>query len=336
MPMKKLINDTAHYVDEALAGMLVAHPSHYATAADCGRVIVRKTQKPQGRVGVVSGGGFGHLPLFAGYVGTGLLDSCAVGEVFAGPAGNDVAVALRAADHGAGVLSVLGNYGGDRMTFEMQTELLRASGVEADIVIVNDDVASADPGEAEKRRGVAGIVYAFKIAGAAAEAGLPLQEVKRIAQRAVDNTRSIGVALGACTIPHTGKPSFDLAGDAIEMGMGIHGEQGVWRGALRSADDLADEMLDRLLADMPVHPGDRIALLCNSLGATPVEELYILYNRIAARLEGQKLDIAECRIGHYATSMEMAGASLSIIRLDDELAGLLAAPCACPFWSDAL
>lgn len=332
MPMKKLINDPAQYVDEALAGMLLANPGHYAVAPQSPRVIVREQQKDRGKVGIVSGGGFGHLPLFAGYVGPGLLDSCAVGEVFAGPAGNDVAAALREADRGAGVLSVLGNYGGDRMTFEMQTELLRASGIEADILLVNDDVASADPSDAEKRRGVAGVAYAFKIAGAAAEAGLPLNDVKRVTQRAIDNTRSVGVALGACTIPQTGKPTFELAGDAIEMGMGIHGEQGVWRGALRPANELADEMLDRLLADIALNSNDRIAVLCNSLGATPIEELYILYKRISARLEEQNIQIVEPRIGHYATSMEMAGASLSILKLDEELAGLLRAPCKCPFW----
>lgn len=335
MPMKKLINDPANYVDEALTGMRLANPGNYAVASSSDRVIVREKPKDAGKVGICSGGGFGHLPLFAGYVGSGLLDSCAVGEVFAGPAGNDVASALKAADRGAGVLSVLGNYGGDRMTFEMQTELLQTSGIEADIVIVNDDVASANPDEADKRRGVAGVVFAFKIAGAAAEQGMPLSEVTRVTQNSVNNTRSIGVALGPCYIPQAGKQTFELGDDAIEMGMGIHGEQGIWRGQLRTANELADEMLDRLLVDLPLHSNDRVAVLCNSLGATPVEELYIVYKQIAARLDALHVEILNPRVGHYATSMEMAGASLSIMKLDKELSGLLSAPCVCPFWSSS-
>jgi dihydroxyacetone kinase-like protein len=332
--MKKLINAPEAYVDEAVAGMVAAFPGAYALCPASKRVVVRKSPKASGKVGLVSGGGFGHLPLFAGYVGEGFLDSCAVGNVFAGPAGDDVLAALKAADRGAGVLSVLGNYGGDRMTFEMQTEMLRMGDVAAEIVIVNDDVASAEPAEAGKRRGVAGLLFAFKVAGAAAEAGLPLAEVKRVTQKAIDATRSIGVALGPCYIPTAGMPTFDLPAESIEMGMGIHGEQGVWRGALKPADALTDEMLDRLLADMPLKSGDRVSVLCNSLGATPIEELFILYRHVAARLGGLGVAIVAPKVGHYATSMEMAGASLSFIRLDDELAGHLAAPAGCPFWNN--
>lgn len=332
--MKKLINEPVDYVDEALQGMLLANAGCYALSQESRRVVTRVEFKEEAKVGIVSGGGFGHLPLFAGYVGKGFLDTCAVGDVFAGPAGNDVAVALKAADKGAGILSVLGNYGGDRMTFEMQTELLRSSGVEAGIVVVNDDIASASKFESSKRRGVAGVVFAFKIAGAAAEAGLPLDEVKRITKKAIDNTRSIGVALGPCFIPQAGKPTFELENDTIEMGMGIHGEQGVWRGNLKSANDLANEMVDRLVSDISLNVGDQVAVLCNSFGATPIEELYIVYRQVASRLEGLGVEPTKILVGHYATSMEMAGASLSFMKLDNELTQYFDAPAICPFWNN--
>lgn len=330
--MKKIINQPEAYVDEVLQGMTLAHPKDYKLSTNSTRVLLRPEAKIKGKVGIVSGGGFGHLPLFTGYIGQGLLDSCAVGDVFAGPAGDDVAVSLQEADFGAGTLCILGNYGGDRMTFEMQSELARMSGADIETVIVNDDVASADASEIDKRRGVAGIVWAFKIAGAAAENGLCLADIKQVTQKAIDNTRSIGVALGSCVIPQVGKPTFDLPDDEIEMGMGIHGEQGVWRGALKSADDLTDEMLERLLADLPLLKGDKITVLCNSLGATPMEELYIMFRRITERFQKLEIEIVQPLIGHYATSMEMAGASISIMKLDQELTEYLAAPADCPFW----
>ena len=332
--MKKLINDPNNYVDQSLEGMIAAHPKIYRFGSSSPRVIARCVRKPEGKVGIVSGGGFGHIPLFAGYVGRGLLDSCAVGDVFAGPAGNDVKAALEEADQGSGVLSVLGNYGGDKMTFEMQSELIRASGIDAEIVIVNDDVASAEPQEADKRRGVAGVVLVFKIAGAAAEAGLSLQEVKRLAQKAIANVRSIGVALRACTIPQVGKPTFDLGPDQVEMGMGIHGERGVWRGPLTNANALADEIVDRLLEDLPLKSGDQSAILCNSLGATPIEEIYILYRRIAQRFKDLEVNLVAPKTGHYATSMEMAGSSVTLMKLDDELCSFLLANANCPFWEN--
>lgn len=332
--MKKLINDPEDYVDQSLEGMIAAHPAIYRFGETTTRVVARRDKKSKGKVGVVSGGGYGHLPLFAGYVGQGFLDTCAVGDVFAGPAGDDVKAALEEANHDGGVLSVVGNYGGDRMTFQMQTQLIQASGVDAEIVIVNDDVASAEKVEADKRRGVAGVVLVFKIAGAAAEAGLSLSEVKRLAQKAIDNTRSVGIALGACTIPQVGKPTFDLDENEVEMGMGIHGEQGVWRGSLKTADALADEMVGRLIEDMPLSSGEEATVLCNSLGATPIEELYILFRGVTARLEDINVKLVAPKVGHYATSMEMAGASLSLMKLDDELRSLLLAEAVCPFWEN--
>lgn len=330
--MKKVINDPEQYVAEALEGLICAHPGVYAQSGKTGRVIVRRTPKPAGKVGVASGGGFGHLPLFAGYVGEGFLDACAVGDVFAGPSMDSVGEALRAADRGAGVLAVIGNYGGDKMAFAMAADLLEAAAIPVETVIVADDVASAPPHEAGKRRGVAGVVLAFKVAGAAAEAGWPLARVAAAARRAVERCRSIGVAVSSCVIPTRGQPTFELDHETIEMGMGIHGEQGVWRGALPSADALADEMLDRLTADQALPAGTRVGVLCNSLGATPIEELYILFRRVAHRLRSMDVTIQQAHVGHYATSMEMAGASLSILALDDELCGLMEAPSACPFW----
>ena len=331
--LKKLINDPANYVDEALAGMVAAHPNVYGLTGATNRVVIRKTPKARGKVGVVTGGGFGHLPLFAGYVGNGFLDACAVGDVFAGPSMDSVGEALKAADRGAGILNVVGNYGGDKMAFAMASEMLQLEGVKIATVIGNDDVASATPAEKDKRRGVAGIVFAFKIAGAAAEAGWPLDRVAAVTQKAVDACRTVGVALSPCTIPTRGEPGFTLDDNTIEMGMGIHGEQGVWRGPLKPADSLVDEMMTRLLDEGTFPAGTKVAVLCNSLGATPIEELFILHRRVAAQLQAGKINIAHALVGPYVTSMEMAGASISLIALDAELQCLLEAPAACPFWT---
>lgn len=329
--MKKLINNPGSYVNDALTGMLCAFPDIYRQYNNRPRVVARAQPKQSGRVGIVSGGGFGHLPLFAGYVGEGLLDSCAVGEVFAGPALDDVLEAHHAADHGGGILRLVGNYGGDKMSFQMAADMLGNGGKLA-TVVVNDDIASAGPHDATKRRGVAGLLYVYKIAGAAAEAGRPLQACADIAQRACDMTRTVGVALSPCTVPTAGKPSFSLADDEAEFGMGIHGERGVWRGPLKTADAIADEMVDRLASDIALVRGDTISVLCNSLGATPLEELLILYRRVFERFSALGVRIVEPVVGHYVTSMEMAGASISLVKLDADLHSLLRAPCKCPFW----
>jgi dihydroxyacetone kinase-like protein len=329
--MKKILNDPQAYVEQMLEGLILAHPQYYARCGD-GRVVKRPDGPRQGKVGIVSGGGSGHLPIFTGYVGKGLLDACAIGEVFSSPAVDQMAEAMRAANGGAGVLRLYGNYGGDRMNFDMAGDMLDMEGVPSTTVLLADDVASAPPAEAEKRRGVAGMVYAYKCAGAAAEAGADLAEVTRIAQKTADSVRSIGAALTSCTVPQAGRPTFTIADDEMEMGMGIHGEPGVWRGKLRPADAIADEMLDHLLADMPLARGERASVLVNSLGATPPEELYILYRVVAARLSGLGVQIVMPLVGRYATSMEMAGASFTLCRLDDELERLLHAPAECAFW----
>ena len=328
--MKKILNDPVDYVDEMLAGLCLAHPEFYAQPAP--RVITRASPPRPGKVGVVTGGGSGHLPVFTGYVGEGLLDAAAIGDVFASPSAEQMAEAMRRADAGAGVLRLYGNYGGDVMNFDMAGEFLSLEDVDSTTVLLADDVASAPPEEADRRRGVAGMVYAFKCAGARAEQMADLAEVTRVAQKTADACRSIGMALTPCIVPQAGRPTFDLGADEMEMGMGIHGEPGIWRAALKPADALTDEMLDRLLADAPLAAGDRASLLVNSLGATPPEELYIIYARACRRLQGLGIRLVQPLVGRFATSMEMAGATLTLCRLDDELEALLRAPAHCAFW----
>ena len=330
--MKKILNQVADYVDEMLGGMTLAHPDIYTQPKR--RVVARASGSTPGKVGLVTGGGSGHLPIFAGYVGKGLLDAASVGDVFASPSAEQMAFACRHAERGAGVLMIYGNYGGDVMNFGMAAEMLELEDeLKTTQVLLADDVASAPPAEATKRRGVAGMVYAFKIAGAAAEERHDLAAVTDIAQRASDACRSIGVALTPCVVPRAGKPTFTLGEDEMEMGMGIHGEPGIWRAPLKPADAIMDEMLDRLLADQPLAKGDHVSVLVNSLGATPPEELYILYRRARQRMDALVIEIVMPLVGRYATSMAMTGATLTICRLDDELEKLLKAPCHCAFWT---
>lgn len=329
--MKKILNHAEHYVDEMLQGLCLAHGEYYQQPVP--RVIVRATPKTAGKVGIVTGGGSGHLPIFTGYVGKGLLDAAAVGDVFASPSSVQMAQAIQYADSGAGVLLLYGNYGGDVMNFDMAVETVEFENeIACRSVVLSDDVASAAPQEQHKRRGVAGMVYAFKLAGAMAETLAPLDEVARIAQKAADACRSIGCALTPCTVPAVGRPTFTLAEDEMEMGMGIHGEPGIWRDKLKSADDIADEMLQRLLDDQPLQSGDEVSLLVNSLGATPLEELYILYRRLHQQLTAQGVRVVMPLVGHYATSMEMTGATLTLCKLDAELKALLLQPANCAYW----
>jgi dihydroxyacetone kinase-like protein len=330
--MKKVMNKPVDYVDELLDGLCTAHPEYFAQPEK--RVIVRAGGAVAGKVGIVTGGGSGHLPVFTGYIGPGLLDACAIGDVFASPSAEQMASAMRHANGGAGVLRLYGNYGGDVMNFDMAGEMLDMEDIRSTTVLLADDVASAPPGEAAKRRGVAGMVFAFKTAGARAEERGTLDEVTAAAQKTADACRSIGFALTPCIVPQAGKPTFTIGDDEMEMGMGIHGEPGIWRDKLKPADAIADEMLDRLLQDSGVGRGERVSLLVNSLGATPLEELYILFRRLRARLTDAGVTIVAPLVGRYATSMEMAGATLTLCRLDSELERLLTAPCSCPFWKN--
>jgi dihydroxyacetone kinase-like protein len=287
--MKKLMNDAADYVDEALDGLCAALDGYVRTGRS-GRVITRSSAQDEGRVGVASGGGFGHLPLFAGYVGDGMLDSCAVGNVFAGPPADVCGEALRAADRKAGVLCVLGNYGGDRMSFAQACDDFEDDGGRTATVIVADDIASASRAESAKRRGVAGAVFAFKAAGASAARGDMLATAADLTRETIVRTRSIGVALSPCLIPGASEPGFSVPDGKIEIGMGIHGEPGVEERALSAVDDVTAAMVERLLADGGGESG-RVAVLVNSLGATPLEELLIVYRHLKHMLGAQGIDV---------------------------------------------
>lgn len=329
--MKKILNHPLAYVDETLEGLCAVHPRYFKRTGPEGRVIVRPDAPVAGKVGIVTGGGSGHLPVFTGYLGPGLLDACAIGEVFSSPGVDVMAEAIRAAHGGAGVLRLYGNYGGDNMNFDMAGEMVELEDIRTTTVRVADDVASAGPEERHKRRGIAGLVYCYKIAGARAAAGADLDAVTAAARKAVDACRTVGVALTPCTVPAAGRPTFTIGDDEMEIGMGIHGEPGVRRGPLRPADDIAEEMIEMLLADRPLARGARVSVLCNSLGATPLEELYITYRYVARRLEALGVTIVAPLVGRYATSMEMAGMSITFCALDEELESLLLAPCDCPF-----
>ncbi len=329
--MKKILNQPLGYVNETLEGLCAAHPRYYKRTGAEGRVIVRPDAPVKGKVGIVTGGGSGHLPVFTGYLGPGLLDACAIGEVFSSPGVDLMADAIRAAEGGAGVLRLYGNYGGDVMNFDMAGEMAEMEEIRTTTVRVADDVASAPPQERSKRRGIAGLVYCYKIAGAKADTMADLDSVTDTAQQAADACRSVGVALTPCTVPAAGRPTFSIGENEMEIGMGIHGEPGVRRGPLRTADEVAGEMVDMLLADRPLGAGDRVSVMCNSLGATPLEELYICYRYVARRLDEMGVAIVLPLVGRYATSMEMAGMSVTFCQLDAELESLLLAPCDCPF-----
>lgn len=329
--MKKLLNDPDAFVDEMIEGLCEATPSLRLHDED--RRVICRASRPEGaKVGVVSGGGSGHLPLFTGYVGRGLLDSCSIGNVFAGPTLQSCVNAMRAANTGRGVLRLYGNYGGDRMNFDLAGELLADENVTSTTVLGTDDIASAPPEKAETRRGVAGLVYAYKTAGASAEFGADLDEVTRIAQETVDRTRTIGCAMTACQLPGAKQPAFVLAEDEIEMGMGIHGEPGIWRDKLRPADEIADDMLTRLLAEVPSKADGRVSVLVNSLGSTSLEELYIVYRSVSRILREAGYGVVSSLVGRYATSMEMGGISISLLHLDDEILRLLESPADSPFF----
>lgn len=333
--MKKIINNPDQFVDEMVEGILLAHPDQVRTPGDDRRVLVRADSPAPGRVGIVTGGGSGHLPLFKGYVGKGLCSGVAIGNVFSSPSVQQCADAAKAVDGGAGVLFLYGNYGGDVFNFDLAVDLLELDGIETRTVLGCDDVASQPKERAKDRRGVAGIFFAYKAAGAAAERGDSLDEVAAVAQKVVDNTATMGVGLSPTILPTTGAASFDLPEGEMEIGIGIHGEPGIHRGPLGAADEIADQILDSVIPDLGLAEGDRVAVLVNGLGATPLEELYLLYRRTHQRLEELGVVIERRYIGEYATSLEMAGASISLLKVDDELLELLDAPAQSPFFREA-
>ena len=331
--MKKIINKPSDFVEESIEGLVKSHPDIYAFAPDNKRVITRAT-KASNKVGIVSGGGSGHLPVFTGYVGKGLLDACAVGSVFASPSVDQIASAIRNADNGNGVLCVIGNYGGDVMNFEMACEIVVSEGIKTKTVIVADDIASASNEEKLKRRGIAGMIFVFKVAGSITESGSSLEETFNIASLTNENIRTLGVAVSPCILPESGKPTFEINDDEIEIGMGIHGEPGIKREKLRKADPLTDDLCKRILNDFKLNDKDQVCIMINSLGATPLEELYIVSKRIHENFSKLKIEITKTYVGRYATSMEMAGMSITIFKLNNELNKYLSAPSKCPFWNN--
>ena len=330
--MKKFINKPEDFVDEMIEGIIAAHPKQLEYLENNPRCIVKK-DRSKTKVGIVTGGGSGHLPLFLGYVGDGLLDGCAVGGVFQSPGADKIYEITKAIDKGMGVLYIIGNYMGDIMNFEMSAEMAEMDGINTKTIIGMDDVASAPKSETNKRRGVAGIFYVYKAAGAMADTRASLEEVYRVSEKAAKNVRTMGVALSPCIIPEVGKPSFMLADDEMEIGMGIHGEPGVRRGKLRSADEIVTEMLTAVIDDLETSQGDEVSVLVNGLGATCKEELYIINKRISEILQEKNITVYSTYVGEFATSMEMAGFSISIIKLDDELKSLIGKSANTPFFT---
>ena len=331
--MKKIINNPSNFVEESIQGLVISHPDIYSFATDNERVI-KRTVKAKNKVGIVSGGGSGHLPVFTGYVGKGMLDACAVGSVFASPSVDQIASAIRNGDNGNGVLCVLGNYGGDVMNFEMACEIVKDEGIETKTIIVSDDIASASSEEKLKRRGIAGLILAFKIAGATAEKGASLEEVFKITSNANINLRTIGVAISSCILPEVGKPTFILDNDEIEIGMGIHGEPGIKREKLKKADILVDDLCEIIFKDFELLSKDKVSIMINSLGATPLEELYIVSKRVNEIFSKLEIDIVKSYVGRYATSLEMAGMSITVLKLNDDLSKALLDYSECPFWTN--
>ncbi len=327
--MKKIINVPENYTDDMLRGIYAAHGDAVKYVNDDLRCYCT-AKKVDGKVAIVTGGGTGHLPLFLGYVGEGLLDGCGVGSVFQSPSAEEIFEVSKEVDAGAGVLYLYGNYTGDIMNFDMASELCEMEDIETRSIVGADDVNSGAP---EVRRGVAGIFYMYKAAGAkAAEMG-NLDEVLAAAQKAKDNTRTVGFALTPCVIPEVGHPNFELGENEMAMGMGIHGEPGIWNGPLKTSAEIVDESLKTLLEDMPVAAGEEVSILINGLGATSIEELYIVCGDVIAKLQEKGIRVYRSFVGEYATSMEMAGASISICKVDDELKHWIDYPVCTPFYT---
>lgn len=320
--MKKIINDPNQVVADALTGFSKANPNvEYFPGLE---VIARKEKS--GKVGVVSGGGSGHEPAFAGYVGEGYLDAAVAGNVFSSPSPDRILQGIRAADSGQGVLVVIMNYSGDIMNFDMARDLAAMEGIETELVVVRDDVAVPESTYSTGRRGIAGTLLVLKAAGAAAAAGKSLSEVKAAAEHACENVRSMGMAMSSCILPAVGKPGFTLEDDEVEIGMGIHGEPGIEKSPILTAEALAKTLTDKILADYD-YSGSSVVVLINGLGATPLMELYILYNEVEKYLSSLGLSIYRSLVGNYMTSLEMSGCSVTLLKLDEELKALIDAPC---------
>lgn len=323
--MKKIINEPNQVVTDMLRGLAKANPGiHYSEGLE----VISKNEK-SGRVGVISGGGAGHEPAHAGFVGDGMLDAAVTGNVFTSPSPDRIIEGLRRADSGKGVLMIIKNYSGDIMNFQLAGEMAEMDNILVDSVVVKDDVAVPDSTFSAGRRGIAGTVFVHKIAGAAAKRDFPLSEVKRAAQKAVDNVRSMGMAMTPCILPAVGKPGFELGANEMELGMGIHGEPGIRREPMVTAAELARKLLEPILTDLDYTNSD-VAVLVNGMGGTPLMELYILYHEVEKILHEQDIHIYRSLVGNYVTSLDMTGCSVTLLRLDDELKLLLSTPCDTP------
>lgn len=321
--MKKLINDPFDVVEEMVDGFISANDDIIKRV---GRRSITRIDSPiEGKVAIVVGGGSGHLPAFAGYVGEGMADAAAFGNVFASPPARPVVEATVAADSGAGALYLYGNYAGDCLNFDKAQDKCRELGHDVRTVVLNDDVASAPKEEAHKRRGIGGLFWVFRIAGAKAEERASLDDVFEIATRANANTRTVGVGLTSCTVPANGRPTFALGEDEFELGLGIHGEPGIERQKIRPVDEVVEDMMAMILADLD-YSGSKVALSVNGLGGTPAEELYVVYRKAKEICDRHGLEIAHKNVGEMVTALEMAGASISLVRLDDEMDRLLSTP----------
>jgi phosphoenolpyruvate---glycerone phosphotransferase subunit DhaK len=321
--MQRIINDPNLVVEEMLQGFAKCHKNLVVAIKENSRVLKYIKAPIQGKVGVVTGGGSGHKPAFVGYIGKNLCDAVAVGEVFASPSAQAFFDAFKAANGGAGIACLYGNYAGDNMNVKMAKQLAAMEGIEVKTVIANDDVASAPKEEPQKRRGVAGEVLMWKVGGAKAAQGGSLDEVIRVAQKTIDNSRSIGVGLTSCTIPAAGKPNFFIEPGKMEVGIGHHGEPGVSVSDLKTADEITSMALEHILKDLPFQAGDDVVALVSGLGATPVMELYIAYSKAYDILEEAKINVHRSYVGNYFTSLEMMGITFTLMKVDDELKALI-------------
>ncbi|MGM0501428.1 MAG: dihydroxyacetone kinase subunit DhaK [Bacillota bacterium] len=321
---KKLVNDPDQAVAEMIEGLVAAEPDRYKKVEDY-NVVVRNNA-PNDKVAVISGGGSGHEPTHAGYVGTGMLDGAIAGDVFTSPTPDAVYEAIKAVDGGQGVLLVIKNYTGDVMNFEMAEDMAAADGIEVDHVVVNDDVAVEDSTYTSGRRGVAGTIFVHKIAGALAEAGASLEEVKAGAEKVINNVRTKGMALYPCRVPSADESTFTLEEEEMELGIGIHGEPGTERTEVKEADAIVEDLLGSVIEDLPFTAKDEVAVMVNGMGGTPLMELYIANRKVDELLAEKQIKVHKTFVGEYMTSLEMAGASITLLKLDDELKDLLNAP----------
>ncbi len=324
--MNRIVNDPNYVVEDMLKGFVKNH-NDLVEKTENDRVLKYKKAPVEGKVGIVTGGGSGHKPAFIGYIGENLCDAVAVGEIFSSPTAKAFLDAIKEADAGKGVACLYGNYAGDNMNVKMAVRKAKKLGIEVKTVVANDDCASASKDELEKRRGVAGEVLMWKIGGAKAAMGASLDEVTAAAQKAIDNTRSVGIGTAPCTIPAVGHPNFQIEDGTMEVGIGHHGEPGISVQPLKTADEIADEMLNLILPDLPFEEGDEVAVLLSGLGATPVMEQYIVYNRVEDVLNEKGIKVYRSYVGNYFTSLEMMGVTLTVMKLDDELKELIDMDC---------